>query len=91
MHHIRAQNQIRLLRCPSVTHVTGLGRSTIYKKMKEGTFPRPLKISVRHVAWREQDILDWIAELPTSQGSDWLEAKPNVTTERKSSSATTAN
>ena len=40
---------------------TGLSRSTIYKKMGEGTFPRPAaKVGTRNVRWLERDITAWI-------------------------------
>jgi predicted DNA-binding transcriptional regulator AlpA len=39
-----------------------------------------MQISTRHVAWREQDILDWIEDLPASQGSTWPGEKPEAST-----------
>ncbi|MCU7376166.1 AlpA family transcriptional regulator [Paucibacter sp. O1-1] len=49
-----------LLRLPKVMNTTGLGRSTIYRMVAKKQFPRPIKISVRAVAWRQTDIADWI-------------------------------
>ncbi|MCC5617903.1 AlpA family transcriptional regulator [Nostoc sp. CHAB 5836] len=49
-----------LLRLPKVMNTTGLGRSTIYRMIAKKLFPRPIKISVRAVAWRQTDIDDWI-------------------------------
>ena len=43
----------RHLRLPAVIEATGLSRSTIYDKMKGGTFPRPVNLSARAVAWPE--------------------------------------
>lgn len=34
----------------------------IYRLMDMGDFPRPLKIGKRRVAWRADDIRDWISE-----------------------------
>lgn len=39
---------------------TTLGKSCIYKKMSDGSFPKNVKISARKVAWREEDILAWM-------------------------------
>ena len=39
----------RLLRLSEVVTRTGLGRSTIYRKMRDGSFPEPLKIGLRAV------------------------------------------
>ncbi len=51
----------RLLRLPEVEDTTGLKRSTIYQKAKQGLFPKPVKLTERSSAWRESEIQDWIA------------------------------
>lgn len=38
-----------------------LSRSTIYRKIAEGTFPPRIKISVNGAGWRESDINRWVA------------------------------
>ncbi len=52
----------RFLRRPEVEARTGLSRGTIYTKMNERTFPRPMRIGKRAVAWKEEDIDRWIAQ-----------------------------
>lgn len=52
--------------------MTGMARSTIYAKIKEGRFPRPLKISPRLVAWDKRDVVDWIENLPFANGPTWM-------------------
>ena len=47
------------LRSRAVSERTGLGRSTIYKRVQEGTFPPPIKIGERASAWLESDIAEW--------------------------------
>jgi prophage regulatory protein len=49
------------LRLPAVIDVTGLSRSTIYDKMKDGTFPRPVNLSKRAIAWPESIIGQWLS------------------------------
>ena len=51
----------RILRRPLVESTTGLGRSTIYKKVKEGTFPKPVPISGGAVGWLASEIEEWLA------------------------------
>ena len=41
---------------------SGLSRSTIYRKIAEGTCPRQIRISVNGTGWRESDIDRWIAD-----------------------------
>jgi prophage regulatory protein len=37
----------------------GLSRSSIYKMMDDGEFPRPVRIGRRAVGWRAEDIETW--------------------------------
>ncbi len=50
----------RILRLKGVLERTGLTRSTLYRKMHLGTFPRQLRISVRCAGWRESDVEAWL-------------------------------
>jgi prophage regulatory protein len=50
----------QLLRLKQVEEKTGLKRSQIYLYMKEGTFPRSIKIGPASVAWLESEIDEWI-------------------------------
>ena len=48
-----------IIRLPTVMKRTGLSRSTIYRKVDQGTFPRPIKLSTRCVGWRASSIKRW--------------------------------
>lgn len=50
----------RILRINAVLERTGLCRSTLYRKMDKGTFPRNIKLSDRCAGWRESAIAEWI-------------------------------
>jgi len=50
----------RLIRLPEVQHRVGLGRSTIYRWMAEGKFPKPVQLGGYAVAWAEEDVQAWI-------------------------------
>ncbi len=54
----------QLLRRPEVEARTGLSRSSIYRMMDEGEFPRPIRIARRAVAWRASDLERWQAQRP---------------------------
>lgn len=49
----------RLLDKWAVEEKTSLDITTIYRKMKAGTFPQPVRVGKRRVAWRESDIAAW--------------------------------
>ncbi len=56
-----------ILRRPEVEARVGLSRSSIYAFMAAGTFPQPIRIGARAVAWRLSDIEDWLASRPETQ------------------------
>lgn len=49
------------LRRRAVEDLTGLSRSTIYRLMTIGEFPRPVRLTEKAVAWPESAIADWLA------------------------------
>ncbi len=52
-----------ILRLPTVKARTGLSRSTIYLRISEGTFPKPIKLGgVRAVGWIESEIDQWLSD-----------------------------
>lgn len=53
----------RLIKLAEVSKRVGIGKSMIYRKIKEGTFPRPYKLSPFAARWSEQEITAWIAEV----------------------------
>ena len=56
---------MRLLRFAEVVEMTGIGRSQLYAKIADGAFPPPLKVGVKSVRFRDDDIHAWIDSLPT--------------------------
>ena len=51
---------MRLIRLKEVKHATGLGRSTIYKYIEDGNFPKSVSLGERAVAWVESEVLCWV-------------------------------
>lgn len=49
-----------ILRLPAVLNRTGLSRSTIYLRVSEGRFPKPVALGGRAVGWIEAEIDDWL-------------------------------
>ncbi|HEX2813613.1 MAG TPA: AlpA family phage regulatory protein [Sphingopyxis sp.] len=62
----------RIIRLKTVLARTGLSRSTLYRKIAEGTFPAQLKISIHGTGWHESAVNRWIAN-PTSYREDRVE------------------
>lgn len=67
-HRDSSMTTTTLLRLPSVKARTGLSRSTIYLRISQGDFPRPVSLGGRAVggrtavAWIEAEIDAWINE-----------------------------
>jgi prophage regulatory protein len=55
----------QFLRLPAVIAMVGMQRATIYKRMAAGTFPKPIQIGPRAVAWDQAVLADWQASLET--------------------------
>lgn len=55
-------NTERIVRLKTVLSRTGLSRSTMYRKIAEGTFPVQVPISVHGAGWYESSINRWIAD-----------------------------
>lgn len=53
---------MKLIRIAKVMDYTGLARSTIYKYIAEGTFPKPVSLGSRVAAWVESEVQEWIIE-----------------------------
>ncbi|SDJ97773.1 helix-turn-helix transcriptional regulator [Billgrantia gudaonensis] len=51
---------MKLIRMKEVMARTGLGRSTVYKYMNLGIFPKSVKLTTRAVAWVESEVEAWI-------------------------------
>lgn len=49
----------KFLRLKDVLSITGLAKTTIYKKINEGDFPRPVKLGERCSAWLDSEISQW--------------------------------
>lgn len=52
-----------LWRMPTVEIQTGLSKAEIYRRIKRGTFPKPLKLGARAVAWQASTIEAWVKSL----------------------------
>jgi prophage regulatory protein len=52
----------RIIRLKTVLARTGLSRTTLYRKIGDGTFPRQVRISIHGAGWHESAVNRWIAD-----------------------------
>ena len=50
----------RVLRREEVVALVGLSRSTIYKLIGRGEFPRPVQLGQRATGWRADEVAEWL-------------------------------
>lgn len=67
----------RIVRLKTVLNRTGLSRSTLYRKIKEGTFPPQIRISINGTGWRESELNQWIAN-PVAYRITGLESRVHL-------------
>ena len=58
----------RLLKRRQVEEITGMSRSSIYRMMQDGEFPRPVRIGPAAVRWKASDITAWMESRPVARG-----------------------
>ena len=49
-----------IIKLPQVKVLTALSRSSIYLKMSQDEFPKPISLGARSVGWIESEIQEWI-------------------------------
>ena len=57
----------RIMRIPEVVETTGLSKTTIWRRVRSGDFPMPVKLGslgTRSIGWREGDVERWIDGRP---------------------------
>ncbi|WP_409993782.1 helix-turn-helix transcriptional regulator [Roseateles koreensis] len=52
----------KIYRLKDVCAVYGLSRSTIYRLIERGLFPKPIKIGLSAVGWDADDLSTWYCE-----------------------------
>ena len=54
--------KMALIRLSEVKEYTGLGRSSIYKYMNDGLFPKSVSLGDRAIAWVDSEIIEWVQD-----------------------------
>lgn len=56
----------RIYRLNELADLIGLGRSTIYRMMDDGDFPKPIHLTRKTVGWRASEITAWLDSRPVA-------------------------
>jgi prophage regulatory protein len=60
---------MQFLRVRKVTEMVGFSKTTLYARVRDGSFPQPIAIGPQSVAFLESDVLDWMKRKLAHQGS----------------------
>ena len=50
----------KIVRFKELRKIIPLSRTSIYRKVKDGVFPKPIKLGTLAIGWLESDINEWI-------------------------------
>lgn len=65
-----------LLNRREVQQACKLSKSTLYRLMRTGHFPEPLKIGPKAIRWRADEIHEWVESRPRARGESPASATP---------------
>jgi len=54
------EDEPQLVRLPIVLQLVGLSRAEVYRRVKDGSFPSPVQIGERAVAFNLQEVRSWV-------------------------------
>ena len=58
----------RLMRRSEVEGRVGLSRTSIYRLMRQGRFPEPVRVGPKAVRWPASEVEAWLAARPRAKG-----------------------
>jgi prophage regulatory protein len=56
--------EVRLIRLRELLGIVGLGKSRVYELVRSNEFPEPVRLTMKAVAWRSDEIQQWIDSRP---------------------------
>jgi prophage regulatory protein len=65
---------LRMLRQPEVLQLTGYSETTLWRREREGKFPRRRRLGGNLVAWRSDEVEAWMESLPLADAGGTEEA-----------------
>lgn len=57
--------EIGFIREADLRKIVPIGATTLWRWVREGKFPKPVKLSERVTAWRAEDVREWLSQQKT--------------------------
>ena len=51
----------RVIKIKEVCELTSLSKTTIYRRINDGSFPKPISLGPQRIAFVEKEVIGWIA------------------------------
>ena len=77
-----SSDEVIFLRLPKVKAVTGLSKSSLYELVRANSFPAPVHLGARTVAWVASEVKQWAAERIVSSRTPASSARGRRTPQR---------
>ena len=61
--------EIGFIRQSTLIPILGFSGTTLWRRVKQGTFPKPIKLSANVTAWRAEDVRAWIEAQGSTQSA----------------------
>jgi prophage regulatory protein len=61
---------MQFLRIRKVTDMVGFSKTTLYAHVRDGSFPKPITLGPKSVAFLESDVLDWMQRKIAQENSN---------------------
>lgn len=58
---------VGFIRQSALTPILGFSGTTLWRRVKQGTFPKPIKLSANVTAWRAEEVRAWIEAQGSTQ------------------------
>lgn len=59
----------RLIKLPEVMQIVGLGKTMIYRKVRQHSFPQPFKPTGGSTRWSEREVREWIQDVASRRSA----------------------
>ena len=56
-------SNVKVIRMPAVIEKVGMKKSAIYQRIKDGSFPKPIRYGSHATGWLESDVDEWILRM----------------------------
>jgi prophage regulatory protein len=67
---------MKILRVQAVAERVGFAPPTVWRRAKNGSFPKPVRIGPKVTGWIESEVNDWLAaRVAESRAADHAEAR----------------